>query len=229
MPDGAHRSRPKKLVIFGAGTLARLARIYFLRDTDYEIVACTVEANYVRDSSLADLPVVAFESLVESHPPEEHSLFVAVGYTQVNRRRADLYDVCGELGYVLPTIVSTRAHCWDDLRIGSNSLVFDAVVIEPNVEIGNDVIVWSGTQISHDSAIEDHCFFGPNAVVLGDVRVGARAFVGANATILNGVAIAPDCVVGAGALVKRDTLPGDVYSAEEARPLAGTRSWEIEL
>jgi acetyltransferase-like isoleucine patch superfamily enzyme len=65
--------------------------------------------------------------------------------------------------------------------------------------------------------------------VLGDVSIGARAFIGANATIRNGVAVAADCVVGAGTLVKKDTLPGDVYSADETRSYAGARSREVDL
>jgi UDP-3-O-[3-hydroxymyristoyl] glucosamine N-acyltransferase len=175
MDSTAPNSGPQRLVVFGAGTLARLARRYFMRDTDYEIVACTVEGDYVPNSSLADLLVVPFEEIAESHPPDDHSLFVAVGYTQVNKRRAELFDICRSLGYVLPTLLSPRAHYWDDLRLGSNCFVFDGVVVEPQVQIGDDVIVWSGSQISHDSVIDDHCFLGPNAVVLGDVSIEGHA------------------------------------------------------
>ena len=215
---------PKKLVIFGAGTLARLARLYFTRDAEYEIVACTVEADRMADASIDDLPRVPFDDVANAYPPEEHSLFVAVGYTDVNKRRSEIFDLCRDLGYVLPTLVSTRAQCWDDLRVGSNCLLFDSVVIEPNVEIGDDVIVWSGSQISHDCVIGDHCFFGPHAVVLGDVSIGDHAFIGGNATIRNGVSVGASSVIGAGAVVKKDTLPGDVYSAEATRPLAVAQS-----
>ena len=223
-------SAPKPLVIFGAGSLARLARAYFLRDTEHEIVACTVNREYVSSARLDGIPSVPFEDLEQSHPPAECSLFVAVGYTQVNRRRAEIFEQSQALGYHLPTLLSSRSHCWDDLRIGRNCLVFDGVVIEPNVVIGDDVIVWSGSQISHDSSIGDHCFVGPNAVVLGDVSIGPRSFIGGNATIRNGVTVAEDTVVGAGTLIGRDTQPGEVYSRERAQPRAESDSREgVEL
>ena len=220
---------PQKLVIFGAGTLARLAHRYFARDTAYQVVAFTVDNEYASAVALDDLPIVSFDSVAESHPAVEHSMFVAVGYTQVNRRRAEIFDRCRQLGYQLPTLVSSHARCWDDLRIGSNCLVFDGVVIEPGVEIGDDVIIWSGSQISHDCVVGSHCFLGPHAVVLGDVTVGARTFIGGNATIKNGIAVGADCVIGAGALVKSDTAPGEVYSAESTRPYAHVQSREVEL
>ena len=229
MDSHASTNAPGKLVIFGAGTLARLAYAYFRRDTDFEISACTVDREHVPDAQLDGLPVVPFEVIPNEYPPSDYSIFVAVGYTRVNTRRAEIFELCRDLGYHLPTLVSSRSHCWDDLRHGSNCFVFDGVVIEPNVEIGDDVIVWSGAQISHDSRIEDHCFLGPNAVVLGDVTLGSRSFVGGNATIRNGVTVAPDCVIGAASLVKRDTAPGEVYSAEETRPLAGAQSRNLDL
>jgi sugar O-acyltransferase (sialic acid O-acetyltransferase NeuD family) len=208
---------PKPLVIFGAGSLARLVRAYFVRDTEHEIAACTVNREYIDGARLDGLPSVPFEELERGYPPAECSLFVAVGYTDVNRRRAEIFEQAVSLGYHIPTLVSSRSHCWDDLRIGRNCIVFDGVVVEPNVQLGDDVIAWSGSQISHDSSIGNHCFLGPSAVVLGDVVVGDRSFVGANATIRNGVRVAEDSVVGAGTLVKRDTAPGEVYSAERTR------------
>jgi sugar O-acyltransferase (sialic acid O-acetyltransferase NeuD family) len=221
---------PTPLVIFGAGSLGRLAYAYFARDTHHEPIACTVEGEHLASARLDGLPNVPFEEVEAHYPPTECSLFVAVGYTDVNKRRAAIVARALELGYRLPTLVSSRAHRWDDLRIGRNCIVFDGVVIEPNVEIGDGVVAWSGSQISHDSSIGDHCFLGPNAVVLGNVSIGARTFVGGNATIRDGITVAEDCVIGAGALVTKDTRAGEVYATPRARPLPGRSVHEgIEL
>ena len=37
-----------KVVIFGAGDIARLAHFYFTRDTDHEVVAFTVDKSTAR-------------------------------------------------------------------------------------------------------------------------------------------------------------------------------------
>lgn len=217
----------KRLVIFGAGTLARLAYWYFKRDTEYELAACTVHREYLASAQLNGLPVVPFDELTADYPPTKYSVFVAVGYTRVNRSRAAIFEDCSQLGYDLPTVVSSRALYWEDLRIGRNCLVFDGVVVEPSVKIADDVIVWSGAQISHDTSIGSHCFLGPSAVVLGDVSVGDRSFIGGNATISNGVRIAEDCVVGAGAVIKADTKQGEIYKVERAHPVEGKHSRDV--
>ena len=145
----------------------------------------------------------------------------------VNRSRAEIFERCTELGYDLPSLVSSRALSWDDLRIGRNCLLFDGVVVEPNVHIADDVIVWSGSQISHDATVGNHCFLGPNAVVLGDVTIGERTFIGGNATIRDGVTIAEDCVVGAGSVIKADTKQGEIYASEPAHPIQGRHSRDV--
>ena len=222
------RGRPP-IVIFGDGTLARLARAYFERDSDHEVVAFTVDRERLSTSQDHGVPIVPFDEAVDRYPASDFALFVAVGYTRVNRARAEIVERCQDLGYHLPTLVSSRASTWDDLRTGANCLVFDGAVIEPGVELGDGVIMWSGSQISHDCTIGDHCFLGPAAVVLGDVSIGPRCFVGGNATIRNGVNVAPDCIVGAGAVIKASTAPGEVFAEAATAARAGARSSEVVL
>ena len=56
----------KPLVIFGSGDIAQLAHYYFSRDSNYEVVAFTVDANYIKESEFCGLPVVAFEDVAKS-------------------------------------------------------------------------------------------------------------------------------------------------------------------
>jgi sugar O-acyltransferase (sialic acid O-acetyltransferase NeuD family) len=223
MPD----NEPRDLVIFGGGTLARLAHAYFTRDSAYEVVACTAHREHLAAADLAGLPTVPFDELERSYQPTQCSMFVAVGYTEVNKARARIFQECISLGYHMATLVSPRAHCWSDLVIGRNCLVFDGVVIEPNVQIGDDVIVWSSSQISHDSIIGDHCFLGPSSVILGDVTVGPRSFIGGNATVRNGVTVAEDCVIGAGAVIKQNTEAGAIYATGATTPDPARRSQDL--
>jgi sugar O-acyltransferase (sialic acid O-acetyltransferase NeuD family) len=215
------------LLIFGAGSLARLAYDYCMRDTDYDVRGFTVHERYLGTSSVGGLPEFAFERLEREFSPDECRLFVAVGYKQVNRARAAVVDECRARGYGLATIVSKRSYVWPDVEVGENCFVFDGVIVEPRVTIGDDVILWSGCQVCHDSVLADHCFLAPNAVVLGDARLGERCFVGGNATVRNGVTLAADTVVGAGAIVKRDTRPGEIYSATATAPRQDTHSSQL--
>lgn len=202
-----------KLVLVGAGDLARLAYRGFADDDAFDVVACAVSREYVGKARLESLPVVAFEDLEQTHPPDAHALFVAVGYRRVNRGRRELFDAARARGYSLAAYRSPHAYVAADVELRANTFVFEGAIIQPFVTLGEDVIIWSGAVVAHDTRVGDHCFIAPNASISGKVTLGENCFVGINATIRDGVTVAPDCVIGAGAIIKHDTQPGEVYSA----------------
>lgn len=216
----------KPVVVFGLGDFARIAAVYLDADSPHEVVAFTADAERIDAPELLGRPVVPFETLAETHPPETHSMFVAIGFSGVNSARATVYERAKAAGYELVSYVSSQAMLVADVPIGDNCFVFESNVIQPFVRIGNDVILWSGNHVGHHSTIEDHVFVASHAVISGNVTVGASSFVGVNATIRDGVTIAPRCVIGAGALIMGDTEEGGVYAVKGTEPRA-QKSWEL--
>lgn len=225
MTDGDAR----KVVIFGTGDFARIAATYLDVDSPHEVVAFTVNESYLDGADrLLGREVVAWETLPESYPPNEYAMLVAIGFSKVNRARADVYGQAKERGYELITYVNSRADLWSDVQIGDNTFIFEENVIQPFVSIGSNVVLWSGNHIGHDSTVEDHCFIASHAVISGNVTVGEYSFVGVNATFRDGVTIGPRNVIGAGALIMKDTEEGAVHSVRGTEAL-GRKSWEINF
>jgi sugar O-acyltransferase (sialic acid O-acetyltransferase NeuD family) len=216
------------VVLFGTGDFARIAAVYLRDDSPHEVAAFTVHEEYIEASELMGIPVVPFERLLETHPPSSHAMFVAIGFSGVNRRRAELYAECKSRGYELITYVSSLAFVSRGVELGDNCFVFEANVLQPFVRIGSDVVLWSGNHIGHDTTIEDHCFIASHVVVSGNVTIRERTFVGVNATFRDGVTVAPDCVIGAGALIMKDTVEGGVYSVR-GTDASERKSWELGL
>jgi sugar O-acyltransferase (sialic acid O-acetyltransferase NeuD family) len=216
----------KPVVIFGTGSFAQVASVYLTKDSPREVLAYTVDGEYLTRDSLTGLPVVAFEDLLESYPPERVDLLVATGFRGVNRFRREIYQRCNQIGYELASYVSSKAFVMTDEPVGPNTFVFEANVIQPFVEIGDDVVLWSGNHIGHHSRIEDHCFIASHAVVSGHVTIGESSFVGVNATLRDGISLGPRCVVGAGAVVLTDQDEGSVLRASAAATHP-KKSWEL--
>lgn len=218
----------KKLVIFGAGDIGKLAHFYFTRDAGREVVAFTVDRAYRTSDRFLGLPLHDFETIVERCPPGDHDLFIAVSYVNMNRTRAERYGIAKELGYTLPSYVSSRCSYLSDDPPGDNCFILEDNTIQPFVRIGRNVTLWSGNHVGHESVIEDHCFISSHVVIPGHVRVGAYSFLGVNATLRHAITIAPRTLIGAGAVVTRDTEEGGVYVPPAAVRL-DRRSDEIRL
>ncbi len=201
----------KPLVIFGSGDIAQLAHYYFSTDSNYEVVAFTVDANYIKESELCGLPVVAFEDVAKNYPPNSYDFFIALSYSKLNFVRKEKYLVAKEMGYKLVSFISSRATVLNEGRIGENCFIFEDNTIQPFVTIGNNVILWSGNHIGHHSVIHDHTFIASHVVISGGVEIGEQCFVGVNATLRDHIKIGDKCVVGAGALLLEDAAPEGVY------------------
>ncbi|MEI8570352.1 acetyltransferase [Methylomonas sp. BW4-1] len=200
-----------RLVIFGCGEIAQLAYFYFSNDSDYEVVAFTVDRAYITDSFFCGLPVVAFEDIILQYSPEEYECFIALSYSKLNAVRKEKYSSAKAKGYQLASYVSSRATILNEGRIGDNCFIFEDNTIQPYVTIGNNVTLWSGNHIGHHSTIKDHCFIASHVVISGGVEIGEQCFVGVNATIRDHIKIGEKCVIGAGALLLVNAEPEGVY------------------
>jgi sugar O-acyltransferase (sialic acid O-acetyltransferase NeuD family) len=220
--------KPQKVVVFGTGDFARIAAVYLGVDSPHEVVAFTVNKDYVTGESLLDREVVPFEALESRYPPGEFAMFVAIGFSRVNRARAEIYEQAKAKGYRLVSYVNSKADTWGGIEVGDNTFVFEENVIQPFVRIGSNVVLWSGNHIGHDSVIEDHCFIASHAVISGNVTIGEYSFVGVNATFRDGIRVAPRNIIGAGALIMKDTEEGAVHAARGTPPHS-KKSWELDF
>lgn len=218
----------RPLVIFGATSQARLAAHFFATDSGYKPVAYTVDRAYATDPEFEGLPLVPFDEVTEKHPPNEHDMFVALGYTEMNALRATKYFEAKSLGYELATYVSSHCTYLSQYSPGDNCLILEDNTIQPFVRIGSNVTLWSGNHIGHDARIGDHVFIASHVVVSGFVTVEDYCFLGVNATLRDAITIRERTLIGAGASIMADTEERGVYVAPRATKLDRT-SDQIEI
>lgn len=219
----------KQLVIFGSGDIAHLAHYYFRTDSEYEVVAFTVDAKYLEESTFCGLPVVAFEDVAKLYPPENHVFFTALSYSNLNGVRKEKYLAAKALGYHVVSFISSHATVLNEGRIGENCFILEDNTIQPFVTIGNNVTLWSGNHIGHHSVIKDHTFIASHVVISGGVEIGEQCFIGVNATLRDHIKVGDKCVLGAGTLLLADAEPEGVYVglATERSKVPSTRLRKI--
>jgi len=218
----------EKIIIVGDSPIAEIAYEYFTHDSPYEVIAFTVENNFISRNFLFDLPVVPFEEIEKQYDPCKVKMFVAVGYKDLNRLRTRLFRQAKEKGFSLVSYVSSYSFIWHNVEIGENCFIFEDNTIQPFVKIGNNVTLWSGNHIGHHSVIKDNCFISSHVVVSGFCEIGENCFLGVNSSISHQIKIAKDCLIGMGAVITEDTERGKVYVGNPAKALKGS-SFERSL
>lgn len=211
------------LVIFGAGSLARLAHYYATREMGLHVLGFVVDASRKEVDIVCDLPVLTWEQCIECHPPGAVTLYVAVGYREMRQRQVMFDRVC-QTGYALQNIVSPSAFVADTAVIGDNNFIMPGVVIEPGVRLGENNVVWSNTTICHDSAIGNHNFFASNVTIGGEVTIGHRCFFGFTSTIVHQRHVGDEVLLAAQSLLLEDGESFSYYQGLPARRVASVSS-----
>ncbi|MCF5921293.1 sugar O-acyltransferase, partial [Xanthomonas perforans] len=170
-------SVPRQLVIVGAGEFAQIACEYFQHDSHYKVVAFSVERDFLLQTTVAGLPVVAYEELEQRYPPHDYAVFVAIPATQLNRLRTRFFQDVVRRGYCCATYVSSRAFVWQNAQIGANCFIFEGNVVQPFTRIGDNCVLWSGNHIGHRTVVQDHVFIASHAVISGYCEIGQGSFI----------------------------------------------------
>ena len=208
----------KKVVIFGTGELAQ--RIFFyLKDSDDQVLAFCANKSKIDKEELLGLPVIAFENIKETFPPTEFSMFIALAYSEMNKKRTKFFNETKNKGYELYSFVHPSTKIWDEFEMGENCFILANNVIQPFVKIGNNVLIGSNNLISHNTTIGDNCFITSNVTMGGHITMGKNCFVGLSATINQRIKIGDECIIGAGTIITKDINDKEVYAENSSKKL----------
>jgi sugar O-acyltransferase (sialic acid O-acetyltransferase NeuD family) len=209
----------RDLLIIGAGELAEVALYYFTRDQNRKVSGFAVDPEFCGAESFCGKPLLPLEEALKLFPPQGHSAFVAIGYSDINHARVEKCTQLESHGYDLDSLLHSRAIAWDGFVLSSNCMILELTVIQPFTRVGRAVIARSGVYLGHHAVIGDGCYIGPQAAIGGGAKIGPRSFIGIHATIRDHVKIGERCIVGAGAVVLEDIPPESVISARKSEPL----------
>lgn len=204
-----------RVVIFGVLDTAELAHWYLTNDSHYEVVAFTVNKEYIKEESFKGLPVVPFEELENYYSPDEFLFFAPMTGVKMNNVRKNIYNQGKEKGYEFISYVSSKATVCDN-KIGDNCFILEDNTLQPFTEIGNNVVMWSGNHIGHHGKIEDHVFFTSHVVLSGHCHVKERAWFGVNSTIRDGLTIGEGSLIAMGAVITKSTDDDGLYMGTPA-------------
>jgi len=209
--------KPIKLIIFGTGRFARLAKYYFNERGGYEVVAFVpIPDTWVdRDAADETLPMLEFDDIRVTREVSAYRGFLALDSRNDNRIRAHWADRIADMGYKLETYIDPSADVPADFRVGANTLVMDSAGAHPYVKIGRNTVIGARTRLGFGTTVGDHCWL--SGAILGEsVQVGAMATIGQNATIAPGTTIGAGCVIGPGTLVRTSLAKNEVVAATGA-------------
>lgn len=215
-----------KVVIYGIGPFAELMYLYLNLDSNYEVIAFTADKAFIKETTFCNLPIVAFEEIEKHYCPNEYQMLVTVGYSVMRNRRL-MYNKAKAKNYKLINYIhsSVIAH---NIEVGDNNIILAGCIIEPNVTLGCNNVIWSMTLLGHDCKIYNHNYISAKCLISGDSIINDLCFIGNGSVMINGITISNETCVGASTYIRKSTKPNSYYVGNPSK-LLRTHISGIEL
>ena len=208
----------QRILILGAGGHAQVVADILMRGRgagkDVELLGYLDDDPGLAWKSFLGLSVLGVVS--DLSRIKHDAVVVAIGD---NRARSQVYVRFIEQGERFAVALHPSANVAPGVKLGPGTMVCAGVVVNPQSEVGEDVILNTGCTVDHHNRIGPHAHIAPGAHLGGEVTVEEGAMVGIGAIVLPQVRIGAWSVVGARAVVLKDVPPGVTVIGVPAKPV----------
>lgn len=182
----------KPLLVIGGTAFGRLVRLH--------AEECGQQfAGFIDDFNAGPDVIGTQEALLARFSPETHQLALAIGYKHL-AARLQCFLRWSSHGYRFPVLRHPLARVHASCDVGAGSIVMAGAGADPFSRLGEIVVAWPGSVVSHDSEIGRNTFLCPNATICGFCVIGESSFVGAGSVVVDNTTLPPGSFVKAGSL-----------------------------
>ena len=216
-----------KVIIFGNGDMAKIAKFYLDSDSSHEVCGFCLEMDgLVNSISFEGLPLINFADIEKIFPADSFKMFAPLPSDKMNVSRQRIFNLIKKKGYEMISYVSSKSVVYSSF-IGENCFIQAGNVMHPFTKIGNNVMLWSSNLVGHHGVVLDHVTFASHVALAGNCIVGENCYLGTNSTIRDGIHLAKGTLVGIGTVITKNTEDWSVYMGNPAKKIGNNISKSI--
>jgi sugar O-acyltransferase (sialic acid O-acetyltransferase NeuD family) len=195
--------------VLGAGGHAKVV-VSTLQALNSEITAVLDDDVSRFGQQILGVPIVGS---LDSLPPSARAV-AAIGDNRVRRTTVERFP---QVEWV--TAIHPFAYVHPSVGIGVGTVVFAGAVIQPDVVVGEHVIVNTCASVDHDCQIKSYVHISPGCHLAGNVQIDEGGWMGLGSSAIPGSVVGEWAVVGAGGVVVRNVPSHRTSIGIPARPL----------
>lgn len=193
----------KKIILIGGGGHCKSCIDVIEGENKYKII-CIIDK---KKNFLLNYKVFS-ESYLNKKLIKNHYAFVTVGQIKNYNVRVKLFNRLKDLGFKIPSIISTSAYVSKHAVVGQGTIVMRGAIVNAGAVIGNNSIINTNSLIEHDVVIGDHTHISTQVTINGGSVIGNKVFVGSRSIIKDNINIGEQSIVGAGLYIKKNLKKG---------------------
>lgn len=207
----------KKVIIYGAGAYAQLFYCNAAKEGVIDVVAFTVDQDYIKEKSLYGLPIIPFENVALVYPPEEYDMIVLCGYNRM-RNRTIMYNKAKEKGYTLINYISPKAIIETEIEMGDNNIIMANSTVGYGGKMGSGNVIRQNVYLGHEFVMHNHSIISCGCNLGGRATIEDMVFIGIGVSAKGYITYGKESLIGVGSVVVKDIEPYSINYGNPAKP-----------
>lgn len=193
----------EKVIIVGDGGHAKII-IDILQEMDYYNIL-GVTSKEKDKKQFFGLPVLGNDDVLEDYFKKGmKNIAIGIGGFKDNKLREVIFNKYLSKGFNIINAIHPKSIIAKSTIMGKGVVIFPGVILNPEVKLGNNVIIATGSTIDHETIIEDHCLISAGVTIGADTKIGEETLCALGSKIISAVSIGNKCLIAAGAVVVSD-------------------------
>lgn len=200
-----------KIILIGGGNHCKVVIDAIKNSRKFSIYGI-VDANLSKGKFVSGVKVIGDDDILkELFKKGIRNAFITVGSIGNCEIRKRIYINLKKNKFHLPVVVHPKSIVANEVKLGKGTFVAAGAVINPCVQIGENVIINTSSSVDHDCVIGNFVHIAPGARLGGGVIIGDETHVGIGANIIQNIKIGKKCMVRAGTTLLHDIHNGSKF------------------
>jgi sugar O-acyltransferase (sialic acid O-acetyltransferase NeuD family) len=207
----------RKLLIVGAGSVGKFIAYNLEEFTqEFEIMGFLDDDVTKHKCSIAGYPVLGPVSTLSGFSGKGVAIVLGIAFPELKIR---LFNKYKHLTFDFPSFISKKSWVSEKVSIGKGCIIYPGTSINYECAVNDFVVINMNCAIGHNCSVGSFSSLAPGVNFSGFTRVGKCVEVGIGVTTIQNVVIHDNAILGGQAMILKEVLSGDIVGGIPARSL----------
>ncbi len=207
----------QKLLIIGAGSVGKFVAYNINQFTQsFEIIGFLDDDATKHDTTIAGTPVLGAVDKLHEFSGKGIALVWGIAFPGIKKK---LFDQYKNLSFDFPNFIAKDAWFSEAVTFGNGCIIYPGTTINYETAIDDFVVINMNCSLGHNCSIKSFSSLAPGVNLGGNTSIGSCVEIGIGASTVQGIVVEDHAVVGGQAMVVANVSKSDVVVGIPAKSI----------
>lgn len=207
----------QKLLIIGAGSVGKFIAYNINQFTQsFEVIGFLDDDTSKHHTVIAGFPVLGSVEKLQEFSGKEIAIVWGIAFPSIKKK---LFDQYLNLSFNFPNFIAKDAWVSEAVTFGKGSIVYPGTAINYETAIDDFVVINMNCSLGHNCTIKSFSSLAPGVNLGGNTSIGSCVEMGIGSSTVQGVTIEDNATVGGQAMVITNVNQGEMVVGIPAKSI----------